>query len=38
MKNLCEFAEDLLKRNSVETFVSVICSLTDEDIKKIIQG
>ena len=38
MKNLCEFAEALLERNSVETFVSVICSLTDEDIKKIIQG
>ena len=38
MKNLCEFAENLLERNSVETFVSVICSLTDEDIKKIIQG
>ena len=38
MKNLCAFAESLLERNSVETFVSVICSLTDEDIKKIIQG
>ena len=38
MKNLCEFAEALLERNSVETFVAVICSLTDEDIKKIIQG
>ena len=38
MKNLCEFAENLLERNSVDTFVEVICSLTDEDIKKIIQG
>lgn len=38
MKNLCAFAESLLERNSVETFVEVICSLTDEDIKKIIQG
>ena len=38
MKNLCEFAESLLERNSVETFVQVICSLTDDDIKKIIQG
>ena len=38
MKNLCAFAENLLERNSVETFVQVICSLTDEDIKKIIQG
>ena len=38
MKNLCAFAESLLERNSVETFVEVICSLSDEDIKKIIQG
>ena len=38
MKNLCAFAENLLERNSVETFVAVICSLTNEDIKKIIQG
>lgn len=38
MKNLCEFAEDLLERNSVETFVAIICSLSDEDIKKIVQG
>ena len=38
MKNLCAFAESLLERNSVETFVEVICSLTDDDIKKIIQG
>ena len=38
MKNLCAFAEDLLERNSVETFVSVICSLSDDDIKKIIKG
>jgi len=38
MKNLCEFAESLLERNSVETFVEVICSLSDDDIKKIIQG
>ena len=38
MKNLCEFAENLLERNSVETFVQVICSLSDEDIKMIIKG
>jgi hypothetical protein len=38
MKNLCEFAESLLERNSVETFVYVICQLTDEDIKDIING
>ena len=38
MKNLCAFAESLLERNSVETLVEVICSLTDDDIKKIIQG
>ena len=38
MKNLCEFAESLLERNSVETFVQVICSLTDEEIQMIIKG
>ena len=38
MKNLCAFAESLLERNSVETFVQVICSLSDDDIKRIIQG
>ena len=38
MKNLCEFAENLLERNSVETFVQVICSLSDEDIQMIIKG
>ena len=38
MKNLCRFAEDLLERNSVETFVFVICQLSDEDIKEIING
>lgn len=38
MKNLCAFAESLLERNSVETFVEVICSLSDDDIKKIVQG
>ena len=38
MKNLCEFAENLLERNSVETFVAVICSLTNEEIQMIIKG
>lgn len=38
MKNLCEFAENLLERNSVETFVEVICSLSDEEIQMIIKG
>lgn len=38
MKNLCAFAENLLERNSVETFVQVICSLTDEEIQMIIKG
>ena len=38
MKNLCAFAENLLERNSVETFVQVICSLSDEDIQMIIKG
>lgn len=38
MKNLCAFAEDLLERNSVETFVYVICHLSDDEIKQIIKG
>lgn len=36
MKNLVEFAESILARNSVETMVEIICSLTDEDIQRII--
>ena len=36
MKNLVEFAENILKRNSVETMVQIICALSDDDIKSII--
>ena len=36
MRNLVEFAENILERNSIETMVEIICSLTDEDIKEII--
>lgn len=36
MKNLIEFAESILQRNSIETMIEVICSLSDEDIKQII--
>lgn len=38
MKNLIEFAENLFERNSLETAVKVICSLTDDEIKEIIAG
>lgn len=38
MKNLILFADEILKNNSVETMVQVICSLTDEEIEKIIAG
>lgn len=36
MKNLVAFAESILERNSIETMIEVICSLSDEDIKNII--
>ena len=35
MKNLVAFAEEILKRNSVETMIEVICKLSDDDIKMI---
>ncbi len=38
MKNLCEFADSILQRNSIETMIEVICSLSDEDIKTIINS
>jgi len=38
MENLILFAESILERNSVETMVQVICSLSDDDIKKLIKG
>ena len=36
MRNLVEFAENILERNSIETMVEIVCSLTDDDIKQII--
>ena len=38
MANLVRFADDILQRNSIETMVEIICSLTDDEIKMIIQG
>lgn len=35
MKNLYEFAEMILQKNSIDTMIEVICHLTDEDIKMI---
>lgn len=36
MKNLCEFAENILQRNSIDTMIEVICSLSDDDINMIL--
>lgn len=36
MSKLAEFAEMILARNTIETLVEIVCSLSDEDIKKII--
>ena len=38
MKNLCEFAEDILQRNSVDTLIEIVCALSDDDIQTIING
>jgi len=38
MKNLIAFADSILERNSIETMIEVICSLTDDDIKHIISA
>ena len=38
MKNLLEFAQNILERNSVETMIEVICALSDDDIKKLIDA
>lgn len=38
MKNLLEFAQNILERNTVETMIEVVCSLSDDDIKQIIAG
>lgn len=36
MKNLVEFADSILQRNSVETMIEIICSLSDDEIKAIV--
>lgn len=36
MRNLVEFADSILQRNSVETMIEIICSLSDDEIKSII--
>jgi len=36
MKNLCQFAEMILQRNSIETMIEVVCSLSEEQIKQIV--
>ena len=36
MKNLCEFAENILQRNSIETMIEIICKLSDDDIKTLL--
>lgn len=36
MKKLVQFVEKILERNSIETMVEIVCSLSDDDIKKII--
>jgi len=38
MKNLCEFAQNILERNSVETLIEIVCALSDDDIKMIANG
>lgn len=38
MKNLCEFAENILQRNNVETLIEIVCSMSDDDIKTLIES
>lgn len=38
MKNLVEFAENLLQRNSIDTMIEIICKLSDDDIDLIINS
>ena len=38
MKNLIEFAENILQRNTIDTMIEIICSLSDEDINLIINS
>ena len=36
MRNLVEFAENILQRNSIETMIEIICKLSDDDIKDLM--
>lgn len=38
MSKLAEFAEMILARNTVETMVEIVCSMSDEDVKKIMSA
>lgn len=35
MNNLCEFAENILQRNSIDVMIEIVCSLTDDEIKTL---
>lgn len=38
MKNLCEFAENILQRNDIETMIEVVCNLSNEEINMILMS
>lgn len=38
MKNLCEFAENILQRNTIETMIEIVCSMSDDEVKMIIES
>ena len=38
MENLIEFAESILKRNSIDTMIEIICALSDDDIKQLVNA
>lgn len=38
MKNLCEFAENILQRNSIDTMIEIVCSMSDDEVKMIIES
>lgn len=38
MENLIEFAESILERNSIDTMIEIICALSDDDIKQLVNA
>ena len=38
MKNLCEFAENILQRNDIETMIEVVCNLSNDEINMILMS